>query len=843
MEGLKNRVKDLEKENNELKEKMQPMEHKLAIVPLLEKEKLHLQKQFNEIIQENETRKSELESIQLSSQKQSEERDELQASHDKLTVALENSQAEVKELKHQNVLLEEVKSTLAQENEEKREVIEKYLDNIENLTSSNTALVLQEGRSRSKILALLQGLESLKDCVIQLKEEKKDLQLQIIENGVELAGTMSNCVSGLEKVLISLEKGKNNRIEKETQVFIDADKLDKDTQCGDVQSVDSILAQLEESNKSVESLKSRISELQRENKANEIGHDAITGAQISEQIVNGGGKPSDCAGCVSLQTQAEALSAELDSVRVYLQRSESERDDAVEERNELRREAKYLKYVLSYREDVQSLQVTNQQSKELEKLGSNLVEAEKKVIDLEDEVGRLQEEKQTLLLSILNLYSGHEVEDVREEDEEEEEEDEEEEEEEEEEAEYTVSENKEEDKEQGNNENGNEVFAKFPSNGLSPRTPDSAASRREQLKFRFQLSLSESEYSYSSERTEGEDESDNEEVDSPTVLNLQAIKTENKQLKSSLFDANEEKEELLSSLDKLCEEYDSLKDSYDKLEEEYSRESDKAKNDKIALQARLDQIEVERENMRDTLRQIQDEKLALLGCLEMRNIEAQPLSPMTNLELEKIIARAQSYKREESESDQSTSVQNLDLENIIARAQSFTQEENNSSEPTSVPNVELDKIIARAQAFAQEENESSEATSVPNVEMDKIIARAQAFAREDNKSSEPTSNEEYSDASLSSEDEDDTGEQTYSKGRRQKTPDNRVAAETQVTHSTPEDRGLASLVDAMENDLRKVKEWIYKRDTDASGKKKKDKTSLIFLLRVVLRRIAVGDID
>ena len=731
IETLKNKVKDLEVENSEFRGKIQAMEHRLAVVPLLEKEKLHLQKQFNEIFQENDKRKSELESNNLVLKKQTEERAELQARHDKLTTALENSQAEIKELRHQNQLLEEVKSTLVRENDEKVEAVEKYLDNIANLTSSNTALVLEEGRSRSKILTLLQGLQSLKDSVIKLKEENKGLQSKIIQNGSELAGTMKNCASGLEKVLDSLAKGKNDKIEKETQVFINIDKLDKDTQCGDLQSVDLILAELEESKKSVACLKTRISELQKETTVervdsvniessatpNEIEKDSITDEENTEQVVNEGSKFRDCAGCVSLQARIEALSADLDSVRLSLQKTETERDDAVEERNELRREAKYLKYVLSYREDVQSLQNNNQQAKEMEKLGTNLVEAEKKVIDLEDEVGRLQQEKQTLLLSILNLYSGHEVEDVREEDEGEAEDE-------------MASEDK--DEQQENKENVSEVFVKSPSAGLSPRTPESA-SRREQLKFRFQLSLSESEYSYSSEpRTEGDD-SDSEEVMSPTVFNLQTIKTENKQLKSSLLEANEEKEELLSSLDKLCEEYDSLKASHDKLEEEHSLMSDRASNDKIALQARLRQLEIERENMRDSLRQVQDEKLALLKCLEMKNVEAQPLSPL------------------------------------------------------------------------------------PDLDLDKIIARAQSFTREENKSSEPTSNEEDSEASLSSETEDDAGEQAYNKDVPPKTPDNHLA------QATPEDKVLAGLVASIENDLGKLKARLNRRDSDASGKKIKNK--------------------
>lgn len=813
VETLKSKVKDLEQENNKLKEKIQPMEHRLAVVPLLEKEKLHLQKQFNEIMQENEKLKSELESINLSTKKQNEERLELQAKHDKLTEDLENSQEVVKDLKHKNLLLEEVKSTLERENEVKEVAMERYLANIENLTSSNTALLLQDGRSRNKISILLEGLQSFKACVVKLKEENNGLHLQIIENGNELARTMKNCVSGLGKVLDGLETEKSGKLDQEVQVFIDTEKLEKDTQCGDFQSVELILLQLEESKQSVECLKNRINELESRTVANEEQEENVdselfattvettSDPQRTVQEVNEGDRTGNCTGCKSLQMKMEALSTDLDAVKASLQKSESERDDAIEERNELRREAKYLKYVLSYREDVQSLQANNQQCKELERMGTNLVEAEKKVLDLEDEVGRLQEEKQTLLLSILNLYAGHEVEDVKEEDEEE--------------AEHEVEgETKDVNTDKEDKDNSSEVFAKSPSVGVSPRTPESSA-RREQLKFRFQLSLSESEYSYSSDRTEGEEESDSEDVNSPTTVNVQAIKTENKQLKSNLFEANEEKEELLSSLDKLCEEYDSLKESHDKLEEEHNLMSDRATKEKVAYQTRLRQVEMERENMRDTLRQVQDEKLALLKCLEMKNSDAQPLSPLSDTELSKIVACAKSLTQEERKSNESTPVQNLEMDKIIAQAQSFTENEDKSDEQTSMSNVELDKIIARAQSFTREESESSKPSSVPNQELDTIIARTQSLTREENKSSEPTSNEEDSDASLSSETEDD--EKAYNKHMLQKTPNNEEVSDTQTTPTTPEDRDLAGIVASIENDLSKLKERLYRRDTPGDG--------------------------
>ena len=773
------------------------MEHRLAVVPLLEKEKLHLQKQVNEILQENEKRKSEVELVSTTVEKEKLEREELQTKNQTLSTDLEKSYEEIKELKQKNILLEEVKSSLTRKNDENVASLDEYRNSIDKLTSSNSALVQQNDEARNKISILLEGLKSLKECVAKLKEEKQDLQSQIIDKGGELAHTMKSCVSGLEKVVSVMEKEK--RVTLEDELCNDMkNKSDKSVQCSDVKSVELILGQLEGNKDLLDCFKNKINEWERNHAKNLEGQNELTpaGDATGEDAITED-QSSDCAMCKSRQIQLDTLSIELDSIRNSLQKLQSEKDEVVEEKNELKREAKYLKYVLSYREDVQNLQVSNQQSKELEKMSSNLEEAEKKVNDLEEEVGRLQEEKQTLLMSILNLYSGQEIEDVKEEDEEE-----------------AVDEMKSENNNENDESNG-EVFVQSPSaGGRSPRTPEALA-RREQLKFRFQLSLSESEYSYTSDRPESEDESD----DSAVETHVRAIKSENKQLKSNLYETNEAKEELLSSLDKLCEEYDSLKATHDQLEEEHSQLVDRTMKDKIAYQARLQQLEMERENMRDTLRQVQDEKLSLLKCLEMKNFEAQPLpSPVPGLDLEKIIARAHSLAQEESKVSESTSVPNSELEKIIAHAQSFTQEESKSGEETLMPNTEMDEIIARAQSFTRKESISKEPKSVSSPEMDMIIARARSFTREENKSSEPTSNEEDSDASLSSETEDYTSDQSYNKAiTSEGTPDSQYATSNgQINRSNPEDSDLAGIVASIENDLSKLKERLYKRD--ASGK-------------------------
>ena len=98
-EALKNKVRNLETENKTLKDKIESMEHRLAVVPPLEKEKLHLQKQVNKILQENEKRKNEVELVSTTVEKEKHEREELHSKNQTLSTDLEKSYEEIKELK------------------------------------------------------------------------------------------------------------------------------------------------------------------------------------------------------------------------------------------------------------------------------------------------------------------------------------------------------------------------------------------------------------------------------------------------------------------------------------------------------------------------------------------------------------------------------------------------------------------------------------------------------------------------------------------------------------------------------------------------------------------------
>ena len=167
------------------------------------------------------------------------------------------------------------------------------------------------------------------------------------------------------------------------------------------------------------------------------------------------------------------------------------------------------------------------------------------------------------------------------------------------------------------------------------------------------------------------------------------------------------------------------------------------------------------------------------NVLKWRTLEAQPLSsPVPGLDVKKIMARAHSLAQEESKVSESTSVLNSELEKITAHAKSFTQEENKSGEQPLTLNTKMDKIIARAQSITRKESISQEPNSVSSTEHD-YIGWARLFTREENKSSEPTSNEEDSEASLSSETEDYTSDQSYNKAMiTQGTPDSQYVAWT-----------------------------------------------------------------
>ena len=181
-----------------------------------------------------------------------------------------------------------------------------------------------------------------------------------------------------------------------------------------------------------------------------------------------------------------------------------------------------------------------------------------------------------------------------------------------------------------------------------------------------------------------------------------------------------------------------------------------------------------------------------------------------------ITAHAHLLAQEESKASESTSVPGSKRKEITAYAQSFAPEEHKYSEQTLMPNTEIDEIIALAQSITRKESPSKEPDSVSSPEM--IITRAHSFTREENKSSEPTSNEEDSDASLSSETENYIKDQSYNTAIiTQGTPDSQYAVSNgQMNRINPGDSDSAGILATIEYNLRTMKDRPHRRD--ASGK-------------------------
>ena len=167
---------------------------------------------------------------------------------------------------------------------------------------------------------------------------------------------------------------------------------------------------------------------------------------------------------------------------------------------------------------------------------------------------------------------------------------------------------------------------------------------------------------------------------------------------------------------------------------------------------------------------------------------------------------------------ESTSVPNSELEKITAHAKSFTQEENKPGEQTLTPNTKMDKIIARVQSVTRKESISQELHSVSSTEMNMIIL-GERICSPEKKTSQVNQHQTRkiltrlcclrqrimqatkAIAKLSSLEEHQTRNMWLG----------------QMNRSSPEDSDLADIVASIENDLRKLKERLHRRD--ASGKR------------------------
>ena len=663
---LKSQLKHSEEERTKIQETLKTMELQL---PLLEKEKLQLQRRFNDVVQELDKTKTDLNSLKTNTETSDQEKKALQSRHEKLLVEFEKSQVELEETRDKKELLEEEKQHLVEENEKNLKEIDLYLDKIEKLTSENTTGILEQGRLRGKLSAAETGLRVLKDCATRIKEENGLLRADVWDFRSAFGDTMSNWMQGFETVVERM-KDAEEAIDECSDVSSEqiASPDSKSTSFEDEK--EALLEELQINKQCVQTLLSRINELEKE-KCEQEERDAATGRpgdskEPEEAVDSGAALAGVWEECCSVRERLESLQVSYDSQTRRLEELENEKDELKEDKKDLEREAKYLKQVLSYREDIHKVQVNQQKNKQMEQMEENLGAAENKVKDLEGEIGRLHTEKQTLLTSILNLNAEQVMEEEDDDDDDDDDDNDDGDDEEEDDDDESSESETESEEERGDFPKKNigkvehERAARIKTQAVSTSNDsDSKSSRREKYDFRRALrSMStESEYSVFSLKAEDEDDStaeiDNEEGSRQLKELVKRLREENRQLQCRMDEVTGERAEVLQQFDKLCDDYDSLESRLDRLEEENKKNSEQFKNEKRTLKAHVKDLERERESLDVSLKEVHAEKLALLKCLEMRSEEEvsseRAPSPLPMSTINEIIARAQAFSKDEEQ--------------------------------------------------------------------------------------------------------------------------------------------------------------------------------------------------
>ena len=108
----------------------------------------------------------------------------------------------------------------------------------------------------------------------------------------------------------------------------------------------------------------------------------------------------------SLQEQAEVIGRQVVAHLNPPRKLQKDFEDIKQEKEELEEEIQYLKYALSGRVEIKTIQQSQCHcSKEKEHLKIDLDESVKRIEKLENEVSRLHQDKQSLLMSFLNLQA------------------------------------------------------------------------------------------------------------------------------------------------------------------------------------------------------------------------------------------------------------------------------------------------------------------------------------------------------------------------------------------------------------------------------------------------------
>ena len=429
IEALRLQLKQVEEEKESLREKLVDLESKLELIPVLEKEKLVTERQMNDVVQERDKIKIELKNSSESFKKLESDIEKLKIQQHLHLEEIEKGQVEMDAILDEKLALEKVRISLDKDKEHLSEQVKSHLENVQKVTKEKDKFLSDKRLLQFKLKGLLEELRRLRKIVLDLKADNLKLKTETMKHGAEFCNSLTCCATALVREvekqnftqpLVCATSQTDNVVQNSqtTQTHIQNNSLSDKAGISN-EEYDDLLDELEDNKDEIEALQKKLKKFEEEN--NELA-DKFEDAELELEKLKfersrepkllsddeEGNKTRlqlSCEECVKLRETLESLQTVFCMQQSKMEKLSEENEVLETERDELKQESNYLKNVLSYRQDVQDAQTSFQKNKvkEVEQLESNLDDAETKVRELEDEVYRLHQEKRTLLLSILNL--------------------------------------------------------------------------------------------------------------------------------------------------------------------------------------------------------------------------------------------------------------------------------------------------------------------------------------------------------------------------------------------------------------------------------------------------------
>lgn len=625
IEALKLQLKQFGDEKESLREKIVKMETQLEIIPVLEKEKLVMERQMNDVVQEREKVKLDLKDSNESLKKLETDVKQLSTQQQLHLEEIEKGQVEMDAILDEKLTLEKAKISLDNDKKQLCQQLDSHLENLQKVTKEKDKILSEKCTLKTKLEKLLLELGNIRKSVIDLKENNMKLRTETVENDLEVRKTLTCCVTTFQSLTHEVEKQRSTEMHvcatsqtdniamsnANTQTDIESDNLSDRADITN-EEYDDLLEELEDNKEEIEALQKKIKKIEEEN--NELVEkfedaelelenlrgkrqrkdmsDSEEETQESSHLVDG----LSCEECQKLREALDSLKTVFCIQQSKMEKLSEENEILEMERSDFEQESNYLKNVLSYRKDVQDAQTSFQKNKvkKVEQLESNLDDAEHKVRELEDEVYRLHKEKQTLLMSILNLND-----------------------------------------EDGADGDGKESVERKESDTATdiPHIGEGSSS-----------GVSSSDYSPILIRTEipvkTEPEGSELNNDGDTEIDV-AFNHESKHLKDQIKKLQEENENLKSSLANNNREVDFVDGPRAEMfEGENKAIEERTHVEKNLWNAQLKAVEEENKNLKESLLRVEDEKMALIKCLEMGSAGYQTSSPHTSNAASPIVTSA-----------------------------------------------------------------------------------------------------------------------------------------------------------------------------------------------------------